>query len=146
MMPRRRREDRFGWTLLGLIVGLLGMVVAASGCAHPTPPPVNPTQLKQWDANFGSCMESKGISDVTGLGTKIFAILQTPGLTQQQIIQQIEALGIPTAIGGGEAVAVCALLAFQSTLPVAPNAPPTPAQAAVRVLLARHMHGPTVGQ
>lgn len=111
-----------------LPIAFFGLV--SSSCAHTSP------SVKQWGASFGSCMEQAGITDASGLGPKITAILEMSGLTKEQLIQNVESLGISTGGTVAEQVAVCAFYAFQSSSPAAPT--PTPAQAAVKVLLARH--------
>lgn len=125
------------------VFSMIALALSLSACAHgPTPPPVTPISTQQYDAAFGSCMAAAGISDVTGIGTKILQILETPGLTQAQITQRIEALGIPAAGQAIEHVAICAVEAWSVVHPVTSTSKPTAGQGAVRVFQARHTHAP----
>jgi hypothetical protein len=105
---------------------------ACAGCPAPTQP-----SSSQYTQALTQCLVRDGITDATQLGAKIFAILDGGG-TQAQMIQQLEALGIPTAGQVLELVAICAVEAWTGFNPIQPNVAPTPAQAAARVFKARH--------
>lgn len=127
----------------GFLPFLLAGGLLVSGCAHgPIPPPVTPISTQQYQAAFGACMAAAGISDATGIGEKVLQILETPGLTQTQITNQIEALGIGAAGDLVKHTAICAVQAWSAVHPVAAGTKPTAAQGAVRVFQARHMPAP----
>lgn len=123
-----------GGAATAILIGFLCASTALQGCAT-----MRPIDQKQYAINFGACMEQKGINDATNVGGQIFQILETPGLTQAQITQRIEGLGIPVAGQAVEDCAICAVQAWQSLNPITGQVL-TPAQAAARVFVAKHTH------
>ena len=81
MIPRRRKEDRFGWTLPGVVLGLLGMaaVTLSSGCAG-------------WGI-FSNCIKGQSPQDVMIIVAKVIAIVDNPASTEADIVNGVEALG-----------------------------------------------------
>ena len=117
-----------------------GWLFLVAGCAHfPPGQPVPPSQ--QYLQAFGACMESAGISAAPGIGMQVWQILESGG-TQASMIQAFESLGIAQAGVAIQAAAMCAVTAWASTHPVAGTV--SPAQAAVRVLMARYGARPTM--
>jgi len=121
---------------VAVLLPFIFAVVALQACAGCQ---VQQPSLGQYTQAYEQCLEKEGIKDATNLGAKIFAILTDNSLSKTQMLQQLEALGIPAAGQALELVAVCAVEAWSSYNPIQPNVAPSSGQAAARVFKARHL-------
>lgn len=81
MMPRRRREDRVGLPLLGIVLGLLGMaaVTLSSGCAGASV--------------FGACLKPVAPAMAQTVVEDVIAILANPAGYVEALLQLGEQFG-----------------------------------------------------
>jgi len=116
--------------------GLVGMAIAASGCAHSPPAPPSP-QTQQYDAAFASCMEGLGIQAAVTTVSNLYNILVTGGNSATEIEQKLEKEAEQIAGSAAQDTAYCAVISWQSLHPVLPPTPPTPSQGAARIFTSK---------
>lgn len=120
-------------TATALLIFLLPLGgLGCAGCQIPAQP-----TSPQYTAALEQCLEKDGVKDATDVGSKIFAILSS-GASQADMLQQLEALGIPTAGEALELVAVCSIDAWMGQNPVQTDGKPTTGQVVARLFQASH--------
>lgn len=90
-----------------------------------------------YTAAFEACLTADGVQLGLSDGSSVINILDAGG-TEAQIVNALEGLGIDAGSSIVMDIGACALSSWMSVHPVGASVKPTPAQAAVRVYLARH--------
>lgn len=128
---------------IGMLLPFIGIAFALSLTACPahtgssTGSAIDGGSGSVYTAAFEACLTADGIKLGLSDGSSVLNILDS-GENESQIINSLEGLGIDTGSSIVQDLAACAISSWMGMHPVGSAVKPTPAQAAVRVYLARH--------
>lgn len=127
---------------LGLLFPFIGIAFVMSLAACPahtgTPTGTNDGGVSSpYTQAFEACLVADGIKLGLSDGSSVLSILES-GASESVIVSKLEGLGVGAAGDVATDIIACSVSSWFSLNPVTAKAPPTPAQAAVRVFYARH--------
>lgn len=127
---------------LGLLFPFVGIafVMSLAACPAHTGTPTGSGDggvSSPYTQAFEACLVADGIKLGLSDGSSVLSILES-GASESVIVSKLEGLGVGAAGDVATDIIACSVSSWFSLNPVTAKAPPTPAQAAVRVFYARH--------
>lgn len=121
------------------------LALGVSGCAGAQ---MTAAQKAQYTQEFSDCCKVQGENAAGGIGAQVLSILNqdAAGVTEEQVLQQLEGIGVQTGAAGVQLVVSCAVQAWMAVHPAAPGQPVTSTMAAARRYRLKHLARGAVSQ